>query len=77
MASSVFSVTEHIIPSQHIREYAHAVKDEYAPMQLVVKEYRPLSNLEALKTTKHQEAWQYLRYNFACYHQISTTVENV
>ena len=47
MSALLFSVTEHVIPCQHIREYPHAVKDEQAVLQLAVKEYRPLDNLDA------------------------------
>lgn len=46
-SSSVFSITEHVIPSQHIREYPNAVRDELAPLQLAIKEYRPFNNLDA------------------------------
>ena len=48
MSSSSFSVTEHILPCQHIREYPHAVKSEPAILQLAIKEYRPLNNPDAV-----------------------------
>ncbi|MCJ1388062.1 hypothetical protein MMC18_000906 [Xylographa bjoerkii] len=47
MSTSLFSVTRYVIPSQHIREYPHGVKDENAVLQLAVTEYRPLDNLVA------------------------------
>lgn len=46
MSSSLFQVVEHIIPSAHIREYPNAVKDESSILQLAIKEYRPLNNLD-------------------------------
>ncbi|MCJ1250585.1 hypothetical protein MMC30_007813 [Trapelia coarctata] len=48
MSTSLFEVTEHTIPCQHIREYPHAVKSEQAILRLAIKEYRPLTNLNAL-----------------------------
>ena len=45
MPTSVFTVTEHVIPCQYIREYPHAVKAEHAPLRLAIKEYRPLDNV--------------------------------
>ncbi len=45
MPTSVFTVTEHVIPCQYIREYPHAVKSEHAQLRLAVKEYRPLENV--------------------------------
>ena len=47
MDSPQFAVTEHIVPTQHIREYPHATKHEHASLDLVIKEYRPLNNLDA------------------------------
>lgn len=47
MTSSFFSITEHTIPCQHIREYPSAVKDDHTALQLAIKEYRPLNNLDA------------------------------
>lgn len=47
MSASVFSVTEHVLPCQYIREYPHAVKSEHARLRLAVKQYRPLDNLAA------------------------------
>ncbi|KAI9842793.1 MAG: hypothetical protein M1837_006896 [Sclerophora amabilis] len=46
-SSSQFVVAEHTIPCQHIREYPAAVKNQQDVLHLVVKEYRPLNNLEA------------------------------
>ena len=47
MSTSIFSITEHIIPCQQIREYPKAVKSEPAALRLAIKEYRPLDNLDA------------------------------
>lgn len=47
MLTPLFQITEHVIPCQHIREYPHAVKSENAILQLAIKEYRPLNNLDA------------------------------
>lgn len=47
MASSLFSVTEHTVPCQHIREYPNAIKNGHASLQLAIKEYRPLNNIDA------------------------------
>jgi hypothetical protein len=47
MSASLFQITEHVIPCQHIREYPRAVKDEQGFLQLAIKEYRPLDNLDA------------------------------
>jgi hypothetical protein len=44
MSLTYFSITEHAIPCQHIREYPDAVKDPQAVLQLAIKEYRPLNN---------------------------------
>lgn len=46
MSSSFFDITEHIIPCAHIREYHDSVKDETVSLQLAIKEYRPLNNLQ-------------------------------
>jgi hypothetical protein len=47
MSASFFQITEHVIPCQHIREYPHAVKSEQGVLQLAIKEYKPLDNLDA------------------------------
>lgn len=47
MSASLFQITEHVIPCQHIREYPYAVKSEQGVLQLAIKEYKPLDNLEA------------------------------
>lgn len=39
---------EHVIPCQHIREYPHAVKSESSVLNLAIKEYRPLDNLDVV-----------------------------
>ena len=46
MSSTLFQVTEHVIPCAHIREYRNGVKDENISLQLAIKEYRPLKNLD-------------------------------
>ncbi|TVY93746.1 Abhydrolase domain-containing protein [Lachnellula willkommii] len=48
MSQSVFQVTEHTVPAQHIREYPNGVNDLNSQLQLAVKEYRPRDNLHAL-----------------------------
>ncbi|KAE8398978.1 hypothetical protein BDV37DRAFT_275688 [Aspergillus pseudonomiae] len=45
MTTSQFQVKEHTIPCQSIREYHHAVKGVDPPLQLAVKQYIPLNNL--------------------------------
>ena len=47
MSASNFSVTEHILLGQHIREYPYGVKSEPAKLRLDIKEYRPLDNIDA------------------------------
>jgi hypothetical protein len=43
--SSKFRVVEHLIPCQHIREYAHATANEQEDvLHLAVKQYIPLDN---------------------------------
>jgi hypothetical protein len=45
MTSSVFHVKEHIVPSQHIREYARATAvDQHDVLKLSVKQYTPIDN---------------------------------
>ncbi|TVY21564.1 Abhydrolase domain-containing protein mpaH [Lachnellula arida] len=48
MSQSIFQVTEHTVPAQHIREYPNGVNDLNSQLQLAVKEYRPRDNLHAL-----------------------------
>jgi len=43
MSSPNFTVTEHVILCQHIREYPRALKKD-APLKQVVKQYMPLNN---------------------------------
>jgi hypothetical protein len=43
-ASSPFHITEHVIDSQHIREYPHATRRGEDALKLVVKKYAPKSN---------------------------------
>lgn len=47
MSSSLFKVIEHIVPTQHIREYPRALRKPDGELKLVVNEYRPLDNLDA------------------------------
>ena len=47
MSAALFSVTEHVLPGQHIREYPYSVKSEPAKLRLAIKEYRPLENIDA------------------------------
>lgn len=44
MATSYFSVIEHILPCQHIREYPKAIRHDSSPLRLAIKEYRPLAS---------------------------------
>lgn len=44
--SSFVRIAEHTIPCQHIREYPNSVKDTYAVLKLVIKEYWPCKNLD-------------------------------
>jgi hypothetical protein len=47
MSALLFHVNEHIIPCQHIREYARATAVEQEDvLQLAVKQYIPLDNLD-------------------------------
>ena len=46
MSTSIFQITEHVIPCQYIREYPNAVKSERRLPRLAIKEYRPLDNLD-------------------------------
>lgn len=41
-----FQVTSHTIASQHFREYPNATKSEDTVLQLAIKEYKPLNNLD-------------------------------
>ena len=47
MSTLHFSITEHIIPCQYIREYPHASKSDHAPLRLAIKEYQPLEPASA------------------------------
>ena len=51
MSSSLFNVTEHVIPCAHIREYRNGIKDETSALQLAIKEYRPLDNLDPVPSS--------------------------
>jgi hypothetical protein len=43
--SSPFRIVEHIVPTQHIREYPGATaNDQEEPLHLAVKQYIPLDN---------------------------------
>ena len=44
MAEFPFTVTEHIIDTQHIREYPHATTIPDAHLKLLVKKYAPVDN---------------------------------
>jgi hypothetical protein len=44
MDTSLFKIEEHILPCQHIREYARATAREEGVLELVIKQYTPLSN---------------------------------
>ncbi|KAE8151329.1 Alpha/beta hydrolase family-domain-containing protein [Aspergillus avenaceus] len=44
MVSSPFTVTEHVVDCQHIREYPHATRAGDDVLKLVVKQYKPKSN---------------------------------
>jgi hypothetical protein len=45
MTSSVFRITEHVLPAQHIREYPRATANEQDEvLQLAIKQYTPLNN---------------------------------
>lgn len=47
MAESPFIIREHLVPGQHIREYARATASSQAEeLKLAVKEYVPRDNLE-------------------------------
>ena len=47
MSTSLFDITEHDIPCQHIRHYHDALKNEKDVLRLNIKEYRPLNNFNA------------------------------
>jgi hypothetical protein len=41
--SSTFTVIEHVMPGQHIREYPHSIKGKQeTPLQLAIEQYIPL-----------------------------------
>lgn len=45
MSSAYFTVTEHVLPSQHIRQYARAtVTTQEEVLHICIKQYTPLSN---------------------------------
>lgn len=45
MSSPVFEIKEHVIPCQHIREYARATAyDQEEVLHISVKQYIPLNN---------------------------------
>ncbi|KAL4896064.1 toxin biosynthesis protein [Aspergillus ambiguus] len=46
MAYSPFSITEHIVDCQYVREYPRATFPQAAPLKLLVKKYSPVDNLE-------------------------------
>jgi hypothetical protein len=47
MSAHLFRIHEHIVPSQHIREYPRATAGEQEDvLQIAVKQYIPLDNLE-------------------------------
>ena len=47
MSSTLFRIVEHTSPCQHIREYPNGLKRGKAPtMQIAVKQYIPLNDLE-------------------------------
>lgn len=46
MDSSPFTIVEHVIPAQHIREYARATASSDSPLDLVVKQYTPRDNYD-------------------------------
>jgi hypothetical protein len=49
MDSPLFHITEHIVPCQHIREYARATASADSPLDLVIKQYTPRDNLNPQK----------------------------
>ena len=44
MTEFPFTVTEHIVDTQYIREYPHATTVPDAPLKLFVKKYTPVDN---------------------------------
>lgn len=40
----MFTVTEHVIDAQYIREYPNATISQDSPLKLVVKKYTPIDN---------------------------------
>ena len=44
MTEFPFTVTEHVIDTQYIREYPHATTVPDAPLKLLVKKYTPVDN---------------------------------
>jgi hypothetical protein len=50
MPSSMFRITEHVVPCQHIRQYPHGTRGEQEDvLHLSVKQYTPLDNLNPQK----------------------------
>lgn len=47
MSAHLFRIAEHVVPSQHIREYPRATAHEQEDiLNLAVKQYTPLNNLD-------------------------------
>lgn len=46
MSLAHFQVVSHTIASQHLREYPNATKSGDTVLQLAIKEYKPLNNLD-------------------------------
>ncbi|KAL4879337.1 Alpha/beta hydrolase family-domain-containing protein [Aspergillus karnatakaensis] len=44
MPTSPFTVTEHVVDAQYMREYPHATTTQDAPLKLAVKKYTPVNN---------------------------------
>ena len=45
MSNTLFHVQRHVVPTQHVREYVRATAEgPDAPLNLVLKQYTPLSN---------------------------------
>lgn len=44
MSKTLFTVEEHVLDGQHIREYPRATITPDAPIKLAVKKYIPLDN---------------------------------
>lgn len=47
MSSTIYQIKEHLVPCQHIRQYAHAtLGSQEDVLHLAVKQYTPLDNLD-------------------------------